>query len=230
MNASDFGVSGSSLQKVFNNFKEISNPNDFVEVALQFQHLMMLYEGVIQQIKTKLEILDNEFLVKSNRNPIESVKTRIKSPMSIADKLQSKGYELSIPSMVQNLNDIAGIRVICPFISDIYAVLDMLVSQDDITLISKKDYIKNPKKNGYRSLHLVLEVPVFLSDRKQSVKVEVQIRTIAMNFWASLEHQLRYKSENDVPPNISQDLKDCAIIIADTDMKMQQIAIQLQSL
>lgn len=218
------------LQKVFyDTFKQTNNPDSFMETALQFQQLMVLYEGGAQQVKTKLEILNKEFHLKSNRNPIESVKCRIKDPASITDKLQRAGLEVSLPSMIQNLNDIAGIRVICPFIHDIYAVSKMLLKQDDVTLIKMKDYIKDPKENGYRSLHMVLEIPVFLSDRQQAVKVEVQIRTIAMDFWASLEHQLRYKTEGDIPPNIIQDLKDCAEVIATTDMKMQQIAVHLQS-
>lgn len=137
---------------------------------------------------------------------------------------------ISLQSMMENLNDIGGIRVICPFIEDIYTVADMLIRQDDLTLIERKDYIENPKPNGYRSLHLILQVPIFLSDRTQPVRIELQLRTIAMDFWASLEHQLRYKADVEVPAHISDDLKACADVIAATDEEMQRIAKELHVL
>lgn len=198
-----------------------------LRTAMQFQQIMLLYEGAVQQVKNKLDILSKEFHINNNRNPIDSIRYRIKEPMSIAEKLNRKGYEVTLDNMVNKLDDIAGIRVVCPFISDVYAVADMLTKQDDIRLIEKKDYVENPKGNGYRSLHLVLEVMVFLSDRKQPVRVEVQIRTIAMNFWASLEHQLRYKSHSEISESISEDLKECAEIIALTDKRMQRIKEQI---
>lgn len=198
-----------------------------LQTAMQFQQIMLLYEGAVQQVKNKLDILSKEFHINNNRNPIDSIRYRIKEPMSIAEKLSRKGMDVTLENMVTKLNDIAGIRVVCPFISDVYTVADMLIMQDDIRLVEKKDYVENPKENGYRSLHLVLEVMVFLSDRKQPVRVEVQIRTIAMNFWASLEHQLRYKSSSEISESISEDLKECAEIIALTDKRMQRIKEQI---
>lgn len=201
-----------------------------VQSAFYLQQMMLLYESGIQEIKTKLEILCAESRVTDTLSPIDSIKSRIKSPHSIMKKLRRRGFPVSLTSMLSNLNDIGGIRVICPFIEDIYTVADMLMRQDDIKLIEQKDYIKNPKPNGYRSLHLIVEVPIFLSDSKRPVRIELQLRTMAMDFWASLEHQLRYKSDVDVPPQISADLKDCAEVIAATDRKMQQLAKQLHAL
>ena len=194
--------------------------------AKEFDELMMMYNCAIREIKTKLEVLNDELSVRYNRNPIEFIKSRIKKPISIANKLQSRGLEVSIDSVVNNLNDVAGIRVICYFIDDIYDVAKMLARQDDVKLLEVKDYIRNPKENGYRSLHMIVEVPVFFSKAKQNMRVEVQIRTIAMDFWASLEHQLRYKKNiEDIKDSedISLELKKCAEVIADTDCKMQNI-------
>lgn len=203
------------------------NKEDFrktMETNARFQELMMMYRCAIREIQTKLEILNDEFKTKSQRNPIDSIRTRIKSPASIFDKLQRKGFEISIQSIVTNLNDVAGVRVVCPFISDIYAVANMLVSQDDVEVMEVKDYIKNPKPNGYRSLHYVVIIPIFLSSGKEYMKVEVQIRTIAMNFWASLEHQMHYKQfDTDEMPEIVNELTMCAETIYDTDVHMQEI-------
>ena len=201
-----------------------------IESAMQLQQVMLLYEAGIREIKTKLDILSDESRISGKPNPIDSIKSRIKTPRSIIGKLKRRGYPISLQSMMENLNDIGGIRVICPFIEDIYTVADMLMRQDDLTLIEKKDYIQNPKPNGYRSLHLILEVPIFLSERTQPVRIELQLRTIAMDFWASLEHQLRYKSDVKVPPQISDDLKACADVIAATDEEMQRIAKELHVL
>ena len=201
-----------------------------IESAMQLQQVMMLYEAGIREIKTKLDILSDESRISGTPCPIDSFKSRIKTPRSIIGKLKRRGFPISLQSMMENLNDIGGIRVICPFIEDIYTVADMLMRQDDLTLIEKKDYIQNPKPNGYRSLHLILEVPIFLSDRTQPVRIELQLRTIAMDFWASLEHQLRYKSDVEVPPQISDDLKACADVIAATDEEMQRIAKELHVL
>ena len=201
-----------------------------IESAMQLQQVMLLYEAGIREIKTKLDILSDESRISGKPNPIDSIKSRIKTPRSIIGKLKRRGYPISLQSIAENLNDVAGIRVICPFIEDIYTVADMLMRQDDLTLIEKKDYIQNPKPNGYRSLHLILEVPIFLSEATKPVRIELQLRTIAMDFWASLEHQLRYKSDIEVPPQISDDLKACADVIAATDEEMQRIAKELHVL
>lgn len=189
----------------------------------EFERLMMIYGCAIREVRTKLEVLNDELSVSYNRNPIEFIKTRIKKPVSILKKLESKGYEVSLESIVENLNDVAGIRVICYFIDDIYDIARWLAKQDDIRLLQVKDYIRKPKENGYRSLHLIVEIPVFFSEEKRPVRVEVQIRTIAMDFWASLEHQLRYKKDIENTEDISKDLKECAETIAKTDLKMQEI-------
>lgn len=201
-----------------------------IQSAMQLQQIMMLYEAGIREIKTKLDILSDESRLSGKPSPIDSIKSRIKTPRSIINKLKRRGYPISLQSMMENLNDIGGIRVICPFIEDIYTVADMLIRQDDLTLIERKDYIENPKPNGYRSLHLILQVPIFLSDRTQPVRIELQLRTIAMDFWASLEHQLRYKADVEVPAHISDDLKACADVIAATDEEMQRIAKELHVL
>ena len=201
-----------------------------IESAMQLQQVMLLYEAGIREIKTKLDILSDESRISGKPNPIDSIKSRIKTPRSIIGKLKRRGYPISLQSMMENLNDIGGIRVICPFIEDIYTVADMLMRQDDLTLLEKKDYVRSPKPNGYRSLHLILEVPIFLSEATKPVRIELQLRTIAMDFWASLEHQLRYKSDIEVPPQISDDLKACADVIAATDEEMQRIAKELHVL
>ena len=201
-----------------------------IESAMQLQQVMLLYEAGIREIKTKLDILSDESRISGKPSPIDSIKSRIKTPRSIICKLKRRGYPISLQSMMENLNDIGGIRVICPFIEDIYTVADMLMRQDDLTLLEKKDYIRSPKPNGYRSLHLILEVPIFLSEATKPVRIELQLRTIAMDFWASLEHQLRYKSDIEVPPQISDDLKACADVIAATDEEMQRIAKELHVL
>ncbi|MDO4288978.1 MAG: GTP pyrophosphokinase family protein [Eubacterium sp.] len=187
------------------------------------------YRAAIKEVSTKLEILNDEFQSTHERNPIHTMKSRIKSPKSIVEKLNRKGHDLSVASARENLDDIAGIRIICPYIEDIYTVKNLLKAQDDIELIRVTDYIKQPKPNGYRSLHLILKVPVFFSDHKELVKVEVQIRTIAMDFWASLEHQLRYKAVDpeNISPSVSAELKECADTIAQTDMRMQDIHNQV---
>lgn len=189
----------------------------------QFVELEHLYESAIREVKTKLEILDSEFKTKYDYNPIHHIEDRLKSPQSILEKLQRKGQPFSCEAARANLNDIAGVRVICNYIEDIYTVADLLTSQDDVMLVKRKDYIENPKPNGYRSLHLVIETPVYLSDSKQLVNVEVQIRTIAMDFWASLEHELKYKTTTDVSADLAEQLKDCAETIAATDRRMQDI-------
>ncbi|MBR5154872.1 MAG: GTP pyrophosphokinase family protein [Clostridia bacterium] len=196
----------------------------FAEKAHQFEEIMMMYQCAIQEVTTKLEVLSREMSVRNNRNPIETIKYRIKKPQSIAEKLVRNGCEVTVESISQNLNDVAGVRVICSFIDDIYTIAKMLTSQDDIHLVQVKDYIKKPKKNGYRSYHMIIEIPVFFSDRKKHMRVEVQIRTMAMDFWASLEHQVRYKKDIPDSAEMSEHLKKCADVIAETDAEMQNIA------
>ena len=199
-------------------------PEVWVNQARQFQQAMMRYTCAIREVKTKLEVLNDELSVKNQRNPIEMIKSRVKKPVSIVEKLQRRGFEVSLDSMEKNLDDVAGIRIICSFVDDIYEVADMLVRQDDVTVIMVKDYIKNPKPNGYRSYHMIIEIPVFFSDSKKPIRVEVQIRTIAMDFWASLDHQLKYKkSFIDDNGEISEELRKCANVIAETDQKMLAI-------
>ncbi len=193
----------------------------------KFIELMMMYECAIKEITTKLEILSKEFTVKRNRCPIEFISSRVKSPESIIGKLERKDLNISVKNISKYLDDIAGVRVICSFIDDIFDIADMLTQQDDIVLLECKNYIKNPKPNGYRSLHLIVEVPVFFSDRKQPMRVEIQIRTIAMDFWASLEHQLKYKKDIDNATDIVNELKECADIISQTDDRMLNIKNQI---
>jgi len=206
------------------------SPEVVEEKIEEMNETLLIYRSAIKEVKTKLEILDDELKIRRKRNPIEYMKSRVKTPGSIMDKLQRKGLEMSVDSAKENLNDIAGIRVICSFVGDIYDIAYMLKRQDDITLIEEKDYIKNPKSNGYRSLHLVVEVPIFFSEHAESVRVEVQIRTIAMDFWASLEHKLYYKTSGESPIHITNDLKECADVIASTDMRMQDIQREVEKL
>jgi putative GTP pyrophosphokinase len=192
-----------------------------------YGEVMMMYDCAMLEVKTKLEVLNNEFQIRSKRNPIEFIKCRIKSQASIMEKLKRKGLEDTLESIMENINDIAGIRVICSFIDDIYAIAEMLEKQDDIIVIDKEDYISSPKPNGYRSLHMDVEIPVFFSDKKQKMRVEVQIRTIAMDFWASLEHQIYYKKGLHAPESIIRELKECAETISVTDFRMQDIRKEL---
>ncbi|MBQ7944392.1 MAG: GTP pyrophosphokinase family protein [Lachnospiraceae bacterium] len=192
-----------------------------------FKSLMMQYECAMLEVKTKLEVLNKELALINSRNPFESIKCRIKSPASIIEKLQRRGLELTIENIEKNLNDIAGIRVICSFPDDIYMLVDCLLKQDDIRLVELKDYIKNPKPNGYRSLHLILDIPIFLTGEKKHMRVEVQFRTIAMDFWASLEHKLKYKKDIENAASISEELKYCAEIISQLDRRMEQIRTKI---
>ena len=204
-------------------------PEDLISQAREFQEALMMYTCAIREVKTKLEVLNDELSVRNQRNPIEMIKSRVKKPLSIVEKLRRKNLPVSLESMLDHLDDVAGIRVICSFIDDIYAVASMLVSQDDITVIAIKDYIKNPKPNGYRSYHLIVEIPVFFSDQKKNMRVEVQIRTIAMDFWASLDHQLKYKKDiGQVAETISEELRQCAEAIAETDEHMLRIRKRIE--
>ena len=190
-----------------------------------FQKLIMQYQCALLEVKTKFEVLNHELSINSDQNPILSIESRIKKPISILEKMKRKNIEISVQAIEENICDIAGIRVICCFPKDIYTLAEKICEQDDIRLIERKDYIKNPKPNGYRSLHLILEVPVFFMNEKKPMKVEVQMRTIAMDFWASIEHKLYYKKQTDgFPDSVSEDLGICAEQLHTIDMKMQEIS------
>lgn len=195
--------------------------------AKPFNRLMTEYMSAIMEVETKLKVLNAEFSHEYNRNPFESIKTRLKSPESISEKLERRGFPFTVESIEENLTDVAGVRVICSFPDDIYRLADLLTGQDDIILIRKKDYIRHPKPNGYRSLHLILSVPIFLSNEKKYMSVEVQFRTIAMDFWASLEHKLRYKKVVNDTGGIMEQLKLCADSIEVLDYQMQEIRNQI---
>ena len=206
--------------------KRIINDEFFDEIhknKMPMDELMTYYRCAIMEVETKFKVLDEEFSLQYDRNPIESIKTRLKSLEGIAKKLKKKNAQFSVESIKKNVNDVAGVRVICSFPEDIYMLAECLLNQDDITLIDRKDYIKNPKKSGYRSLHLIIEVPIFLQREKRNMKVEVQLRTIAMDFWASLEHKLRYKKniDEDEVERLQDELVECAEISAALDKRME---------
>lgn len=199
------------------------NKTAIIEHFQDFQTFMMMYNCAIKEVRTKFEVLNDELSVTNKRNPIQMIKSRVKTPVSIMNKLERKNLEMSMTSILDNINDVAGVRIICAFINDIYDVANMFASQDDIRVLQVKDYISNPKPNGYRSYHMIVEIPVFFTNRKQYMKVEVQLRTIAMDFWASLEHSMKYKKDIADAENIMSQLKDCADSIAATDLQMQEI-------
>ncbi len=198
-------------------------PGELLEEAKPFINLMMQYKCAIMEVETKFRVLDAEFSLEYNRNPFESIKSRLKSPLSIYEKLRRKGYPVTVENIEKHLNDVAGIRVICSFPDDIYRLADLISKQDDIEVLGRKDYIKNPKPNGYRSLHLILGIPIFLSREKKFMRVEVQLRTIAMDFWASLEHKLKYKKDIADGEDIAAQLKNCSDFIEALDYQMQGI-------
>ena len=208
-------------------FSSINMDEEITDTLQEFLTLQQVYDAGIKEVRTKLEILDDEFRVKHDHNPIHHMEYRLKSVKSILGKLEKRGLEVSLESIVINLTDIAGVRVICNYVSDVYKIADLLIKQSYIKLIKKKDYIKHPKENGYRSLHLVVEIPIFLAEKVQPIPVEIQIRTIAMDFWASLEHHLRYKADNEVPDGVRDELIDCAKTISHLDYKMQGIHEEL---
>lgn len=195
-----------------------------------WQEVTLVYSAALKQINTKLEILNDEFQHVHRYNPIEHIKSRMKTSESIVKKLKRYGYESTIENMVKYINDIAGIRVICSFTSDIYRIADMIGNQNDIKVISVKDYIKHPKASGYKSYHILVTVPVFLSDRIVEVKVEIQIRTVAMDFWASLEHKINYKFEGNAPQHIKTELVECARMVSDLDARMLSLNEEILSL
>ena len=190
-----------------------------------YRRLMTYYECAMMEVETKFRVLDAEFGLQHDRNPIESVKTRLKSTDSLAKKLSRKGFPLSVESIEQNIFDVAGVRVVCTFPEDIFTLADALLAQDDVTLVERRDYVANPKPSGYRSLHLIVEIPIFLEHEKRPVKVEVQLRTISMNFWASLEHQLRYKKDlpDEQAAAVARELAELADTAADLDARMQAL-------
>ena len=195
-----------------------------------WKEVQLIYNSALKQISTKLEILNDEFQHVHRYNPIEHIKSRIKTPESIVKKLKKNGYESTIDNMVRYVNDIAGIRVICSFTSDIYQIAEMISNQSDIKVISVKDYIVNPKASGYKSYHMLVTVPVYLSDRIADTKVEIQIRTVAMDFWASLEHKIHYKFEGNAPEHIREELVECARMVSDLDARMLSLNEEIQHL
>jgi putative GTP pyrophosphokinase len=204
-------------------FKPVSD-----DVA-SWEEVKLIYNSALKEIGTKLEILNDEFQHIHQYNPIEHIKTRIKKPESIVKKLKKNGYESTIENMVRYVNDIAGIRVICSFTSDIYRIAEMIINQNDIKVLSVKDYIISPKPSGYKSYHLIVTVPIFLSDRIVDAKVEIQIRTVAMDFWASLEHKIHYKFEGNAPEHIKNELVECANMVSELDAKMLSLNEEVQA-
>ena len=191
--------------------------------TMEFAQLMTYYKCAMMEIETKFNVLNEEYSLAFDRNPISSIKSRLKSPLSIKEKLSRKNLPITFESIEENISDVAGIRVVCSFPDDVYALADALLKQDDITLIKKKDYIAHPKANGYRSLHLIVAVPIFLAEEKRLMKVEIQLRTIAMDFWASLEHQLRYKKDTPFTEEMAAELSECARRSAELDEKMNAL-------
>jgi len=198
------------------------NLRPVAEEAQKFIQTRNLYHSAIKEVSTKLEILDDEFHVRNDHNPIHHMESRVKSVKSMLEKIQRKGWEVSAENM-EKITDIAGIRVICNYLDDVYKISEMLLRQNDIELVQEKDYIQNPKESGYRSLHLVVLVPVFLADRTERVPVEIQIRTVAMDTWASLEHEIKYKNDNEISPEAAEELKKCAEEMAQIDDRMLNI-------
>ena len=215
------------LQKNGAGMESITKANSPVE---SWTEVILVYNSALKEIGTKLEILNDEFQHVHRYNPIEHIKSRIKSSESIVKKLRRNGYESTIENMVEHVNDIAGIRVICSFVSDIYRIADMIGNQNDIKVLAIKDYIENPKPSGYKSYHMLVTVPIYLSDRIVHAKVEIQIRTVAMDFWASLEHKINYKFEGNVPQYIKDELVECAHMISDVDTKMWNLNEQISDM
>lgn len=203
---------------------ELERPND----VDNWSELMLIYSSALKQIETKLEIINEEFQLAHSYNPIEHIKSRLKTSESIVKKLKKHGYESTLDNMVKYVNDIAGVRIICSFASDIYRLADVIRNQPDIKIISVKDYITKPKKSGYKSYHMIITVPVYLSDRVLDTKVEIQIRTVAMDFWASLEHKMNYKFEGNAPEHLKNDLVECSKIVSMLDTQMMLLNEEIQ--
>lgn len=205
------------------NFEHSIDMKELKALKVELTRFMMAYKFALDEMNTKINILKEEFNYIHDYNPIEHVKSRLKSPESILKKVYRKGYDFSLPVIKEKIRDIAGIRITCSFISDIYKLSKMLDNQKDIRVVDYKDYIKNPKPNGYQSLHLILEIPIFMSDRVETTNVEVQIRTIAMDFWASLEHKIYYKYNQEIPGHMIDELKEAATMAAELDRKMERL-------
>lgn len=216
-------ISNSDENVLYNRSKEIVN------TVVDLKELMMMYACAIKEVRTKLEILNTEYKVRYQRNPINGVNTRLKRLTSIVEKLERNSLPFSLENIENNIHDVAGLRVICSYVDDIYVIAEALKNQDDIELIAEKDYIANPKPNGYRSLHLIISVPVFFTNQTRKMNVEVQIRTIAMDFWATLEHQMKYRQHLTDGEKIVSSLKECAEIISDTDSRMLAIRKQIET-
>ena len=197
---------------------------DMLDIDREYRMLMYIHEAAVEKVTAQLNILKGEFQFSNDRNPISSISSRIKSRESIIYKMKKKGLPMTVSALINNIHDIAGVRVVCPFIEDVYYVARMLVKQHDVEVIEVKDYIREPKENGYRSLHVIITVEVDFAEASRKVPVEIQIRTIAMDFWASTEHQLRYKKEKEFTQEIQDKLKNCADIMAKADQQMQEIA------
>ena len=203
---------------------------DHGEGIESWREVTLIYTAALKQIETKMAILNDEFQHVHQYNPIEHIKSRIKTPESIVKKLKRNGYESTIDNMVMYINDIAGIRIICSFTSDIFRIAEMISDQRDIKVIAVKDYITFPKPSGYKSYHMIVTVPVYLSDRTVDTRVEIQIRTVAMDFWASLEHKIHYKFEGDAPEHIKNELIECARMVSDLDNRMLQLNEEISAL
>lgn len=215
-------LSDAAATAIYDHTKQVAG------ALVDYRELMMMYTCAMKEIQTKFEVLNSEFNVRYSRNPINSMSTRLKRTVSIVEKLSRKGQAFTPENVERYLGDVAGVRVICSYVDDIYKIADSFVQQDDITLIERKDYIANPKPNGYRSLHLIVKVPVFFADQKREMKVEVQLRTIAMDFWASLEHQLKYKKEIPRQHEIVTELKSCADAITAVENHMLSIRKEIE--
>lgn len=200
------------------------------DMKVELTRFMMAYQFACDEMNTKINILSDEFNYLHDYNPIEHVKSRVKSPESIFNKIIRKGYEFSLESIKENIRDIAGVRITCSFISDIYVLAEMLGKQKDITVVEYKDYIENPKPNGYQSLHLIVQIPIFMTDRTINTYVEIQIRTIAMDFWASLEHKIYYKYDKEIPKHMQEELQKTAFVAAELDRKMEWLHKEVSSI
>ncbi len=207
----------------------LSQVEQIIDQMVEYKKLRMMYTCALKEIRTKFDVLNTEFSVRYQRNPINFITTRVKSTHSIFEKMLRQDQKLSMRCLIDNINDIAGVRVICSYVDDIYLLAQALIAQDDIHLLREKDYISNPKPNGYRSLHLIVSVPVFFTDQKKDMKVEVQIRTIAMDFWASLEHEMKYKKDIPDQDKIAERLKNCADVISETDMTMLDLRREIEA-
>ena len=198
-------------------------------VAQRYNRLMAYYRCAIMEVETKFNVLNEEFSLRYDRNPINGIKSRLKRLDSIQEKLKRKQLPFDLQTIEEHIHDVAGVRVVCAFVDDVYLLAEALLKQDDIMLVEKKDYIANPKPNGYRSLHLIVTVPIFLEHEKRVMQVEIQLRTIAMDFWASLEHQLRYKKNVAFTEEMAQELRDCAQLSAQVDLRMDALRARLAS-